>query len=245
MFVSPVHHVRYGFHDGSAMMAERERTNRGWFQKGHSGNPAGRPRRAEPLPSPAASLLESEAVAIVRACIERAKAGDAAAMRLCLERILPLPRRGRALRLDLAGAIEPVADEAGLEEDLLAPPALLAPTRTPIPAPGQAEDAADEDAEDDDAEDAAAAPAGTKAAAIDAALAAVVRAMADGAVTPEEAWAAGRVVDLRRRTLEAVEFERRLARLEEADRIIAGVPGGRPAPPVFADAAPGSLWAAP
>ena len=230
-------------------MAETERTNRGWFQKGHSGNPAGRPRRApmEPPPSPAASLLEAEAVAIVRACIERAKAGDAAALRLCLERILPLPRRGRALRLDLSGAIEPVADEAGLEEDLLAPPALPEPTRTPIPAPYAPEEdaAADEDEDEAEEDEEAAAPAGTKAAAIDAALASVVRAMADGAVTPAEAWAAGRVVDLRRRSLEAVEFERRLARLEEADRIIAGVPGGRPAPPVFADAAPGSLWAAP
>jgi len=63
------------------------------FQKGVSGNPAGRPpgarNRATAL---AEQLLEGEARRLVRQAIDRAMGGDVLAMRLCLERILPVLR---------------------------------------------------------------------------------------------------------------------------------------------------------
>jgi hypothetical protein len=60
-----------------------------------------------------------------------------------------------------------------------------------------------------------------------------VRAMADGELAPEEALVAARVVEMRRRTLETVEFERRLCRLEDADLIVEGCrPGAVPPPAV-------------
>jgi hypothetical protein len=67
------------------------------FQKGESGNPAGRPcgsRNKTTLAMEA--MLDGEAEAIVRKAIEKAKNGDTVALRMCLERLVPV-RKDRPL----------------------------------------------------------------------------------------------------------------------------------------------------
>src|SRR5262249_39105368 len=60
------------------------------FQKGQSGNLAGRPPGSRNEATLAAEiLLEGEAEALTRQAIELALEGDRTALKLCLERILP------------------------------------------------------------------------------------------------------------------------------------------------------------
>lgn len=62
----------------------------GKFAPGVSGNPDGRPRgRRHKITVAVEALLEGEHEELTRAAIEKAKAGDVAAIRLCLERIAP------------------------------------------------------------------------------------------------------------------------------------------------------------
>jgi len=76
------------------------------FQKGQSGNPAGRPRGARNKSTVLLQeLLEGEAEAITRKVIELAKKGDMTAIKLCMERLAP-PRRSAAIACDLP----PLAD---------------------------------------------------------------------------------------------------------------------------------------
>jgi hypothetical protein len=81
------------------------------FQKGRSGNPAGRPAGAQNRKTLAAALLlDGEAEALTRKAVELALDGDAMALKLCLERILPLCRE-RAVQFALP-AIDSAADIA-------------------------------------------------------------------------------------------------------------------------------------
>jgi hypothetical protein len=65
------------------------------FQQGNPGRPPGARNRATLA---AMALLEGEAEALTRRCVELALAGDTTALRLCLERLLP---KSRVIRLRL------------------------------------------------------------------------------------------------------------------------------------------------
>ena len=71
------------------------------FQKGQSGNPNGRPLGARNQRTLALEeLMDGEIEAITRKAIEAAKAGDIAAIRLVMDRVLP-PARSRPISIDL------------------------------------------------------------------------------------------------------------------------------------------------
>ncbi|MFC4170491.1 DUF5681 domain-containing protein [Microvirga sp. GCM10011540] len=80
------------------------------FQKGQSGNPAGRPKGSRNKTTLALeALLDGEAEALTRRAIEMALEGDTTAMRLCMDRIMP-PRRDRPVlfampKLETAGDV--------------------------------------------------------------------------------------------------------------------------------------------
>ncbi len=80
---------------------EQRSTRPRGFQPGQSGNPDGRPKGARNAATVAAeALLDGEAEALTRKCVEMALAGDTVALRLCLERILPA-RKSRSVAFDL------------------------------------------------------------------------------------------------------------------------------------------------
>ena len=67
------------------------------FKSGQSGNPSGRPKGSLNKATLATqALLDGEAEAMTRKVVELAKDGNLAALRLCLERLLP-PRIGPIL----------------------------------------------------------------------------------------------------------------------------------------------------
>lgn len=71
------------------------------FKPGTSGNPRGKPRGTLNKATHAVlALLEGEADAITRVCIEAAKQGDMTAVRLILERLAP-PARERPVNITL------------------------------------------------------------------------------------------------------------------------------------------------
>jgi hypothetical protein len=131
------------------------------FQKGASGNPAGRPQGSRNKVTLALeALLDGEGEALTRKAIDLAKGGDLTAMRLCLERIIPA-RKDRPVSFRMP-PIESAADAAR-------------------------------------------------------ASSALVAAVAEGDLTPSEAAELGKLVESYVRTLEANEFEQRLAKLEASN----------------------------
>src|SRR6266436_5483706 len=71
------------------------------FRPGQSGNLNGRPKGSRNAATLALeSLLDGEAEALTRKAVELALAGDIAALRLCLDRILP-PRKDRPVSIQM------------------------------------------------------------------------------------------------------------------------------------------------
>lgn len=71
------------------------------FQKGVSGNPAGKPPGTRHTATRAMeALLEGEAEALTRKAIELALTGDGPALRLCMDRLIP-PRKDRPVAFSL------------------------------------------------------------------------------------------------------------------------------------------------
>ena len=63
------------------------------FQKGKSGNPSGRPKGALNKTTKAVQLLlDGEAENLTRKAVELALEGDITALRLCLDRVSPIPK---------------------------------------------------------------------------------------------------------------------------------------------------------
>jgi len=94
----------------SDLQIQVERTPQGHFVKGQSGNPAGKPPGCRNEATRIAeALLDGEVEALTRKAMALALDGDAAAMRLCFERIIA-PRRGWPVHLDLP----PIADAADI-----------------------------------------------------------------------------------------------------------------------------------
>jgi hypothetical protein len=88
------------------------------FEKGTSGNPAGkRPGTRHRATQAAERLLEGEADALTRKAVDLALAGDTVALRLCLERIVP-PRRDRPIRLPL-GEVRTLADLSSVQAEVI------------------------------------------------------------------------------------------------------------------------------
>jgi len=129
------------------------------FQPGESGNPAGRPPGARNKATLLAeALLEGEAQEIMLAAIKKAKEGDPAVLRLCLDRMAPRPR-DCAVEFELP-KLETAADAL-------------------------------------------------------AATAAILDAVAKGKLTPSAGGEITKIVDSFRRSVEATDFEARLAQLEQ------------------------------
>ncbi len=68
---------------------------------GQSGNPAGKkPGTRHKATQLAETLLDGQTEKLVNKCVEMAIDGDSAAMRICMDRLIP-PRKSRPIRIDL------------------------------------------------------------------------------------------------------------------------------------------------
>src|SRR5262245_64291273 len=79
------------------------------FQKGESGNPAGRPRGARNRTTILLQkLLEDDGEALARKAIDLAKGGDLVALRMCMDRLMPA-RKHEPVAFELPRLVAAVA----------------------------------------------------------------------------------------------------------------------------------------
>ena len=91
----------------SECMKNSIRNTKGKFKKGASGNPAGRPPGSRNKGTlECEQLLDDECQVLIRKAMEMGKKGNIHALRLCLERILPV-RKERSIRLELRPITSP------------------------------------------------------------------------------------------------------------------------------------------
>ena len=82
-------------------MKKNSQTNNGRWAKGTSGNPSGRPPGSRNKATLIIEqLLEDESEQLARKLINLAKEGDISALRLCMDRLAPVPKE-RNIHLDL------------------------------------------------------------------------------------------------------------------------------------------------
>jgi hypothetical protein len=88
------------------------------FKPGQSGNPAGRPKGSRNATTVALeNLLDGQAEALTNKAVDLALGGDMAALRLCMDRILP-PRKDRPVTFDLP-PIKSAGDAAAVTSAVL------------------------------------------------------------------------------------------------------------------------------
>ena len=71
------------------------------FQPGQSGNPSGRPKGIADKRVELRNMLEPHAKEIIDKLIECAKVGDVAALRLCIERLIPRAKADDGIKFEL------------------------------------------------------------------------------------------------------------------------------------------------
>jgi hypothetical protein len=81
------------------------------FQKGQSGNLAGKPKGAKDRRTEMRALLQPHADKLIQTVVNLALAGDVQALRICIDRIIPPVREDR-----LQVALPDIADAAGCTE---------------------------------------------------------------------------------------------------------------------------------
>lgn len=134
-------------------------TKKTTWQKGQSGNPAGKPRGARNRATlMVLALMEDNAKEITQAVVDAARSGDLSAARLVLERLAP-PLRERPISIDL-------------------------PDTSTVKGVNQAQQA-------------------------------IIEAVGMGELLPGEGIVLAGLVDARRKALETLELEQRVAALEE------------------------------
>ncbi|HBP90853.1 MAG TPA: hypothetical protein DD706_24565 [Nitrospiraceae bacterium] len=93
-----------------------QKQEKGKWVKGQSGNPDGRPKGTKNKTTlMAQALLDGEAEALTRKCIQLALKGRPVALKLCLERILP-PKKERTIQIDIQapGRLEEIVQAMAL-----------------------------------------------------------------------------------------------------------------------------------